>query len=219
MKKCLLLLAVLLCVARPPTAQALPTPVTVDYNYMYTYSGTAPIGPAPWLTATFTDVAPNTVNLVLSTAGLTGTEFVSSWYFNVDPYVAGLTVTQIGGSPASSVPSLLKAPTGLNTFKAGSDGFYDLRLVFPTANGADRFGADETATLTIVGTGLTANSFLGWSDPGGPLGPFQSAAHVQGIGEYSGWVTPTQPVPEPSTVLLLASGLVSLPFLRRRFRK
>jgi hypothetical protein len=111
-------------------------------------------------------------------------------------------------------------PTGLTGYKAGGDGYYDIVIVFPTSR-LKRFSAGETVIVDFLATGLTEDYFRSLSSPGGDsqAGPFLSAAHVQGIGEYSGWVAPSSPVPEPSTLLLLASGVVSLPLLRRRLHR
>src|SRR5688500_8097342 len=60
----------------------------VTYNLDVEFSGaTAPSGPAPWATASFDDSygGPNTVRLTMTTGGLTGSEFLSGWYFNLDP--------------------------------------------------------------------------------------------------------------------------------------
>ena len=218
MKKYLLLLGVALCVARAPTAQAM-----VMFNYDYTFSGTFPAGEAPWLTATFENLQTDYVRLTMSTAGLRGNEFVSGWYFNLDPYVTPLSISRspLDPDPADANPFLLSPPAGLHAYKAGGDGYYDIVFVFPTSSGPQRFSAGETVIVDFEAEGLTEDYFQSLSFPGGhsKSGPFLSAAHVQGIGEYSGWVAPASPVPEPSTLLLLASGLVSLPFIRRRFHK
>ena len=218
-KYLLVLFAVGLGFARAPAAQA-----TVTFNYDYTFSGTSPAGTAPWLTATFENL-PQTdyVRLTMRTAGLVEAEFVSGWYFNLDPYVTPvhMSLAPTNPVPPDATPFLLSPPTGLNAYKAGGDGYYDIKFVFPTAFGPQRFSAGETVIVDFHAAGLTEDYFRSLSAPGGDseFGPFLSAAHVQGIGESSGWVAPASPVPEPSTLLLLASGLVSLPFLRRRLRQ
>src|SRR6516165_6294700 len=71
---------------------------TFDLNFEFS-GGQAPGGSPPWLSATFTDIAPGEVSLTLSAsppggAGLTGTENVVGWYFNVDPaFVGSLSFT------------------------------------------------------------------------------------------------------------------------------
>src|SRR3989304_4714051 len=48
--------------------------------------GTSPVGVPPWLTASFNDNnSQGTVSLTLTATNLTGTEFVSGWYLNLDP--------------------------------------------------------------------------------------------------------------------------------------
>jgi hypothetical protein len=178
---------------------------TLGYNIEFS-GGQAPGGPAPWLTATFADTAPGQVTLTLSGAGLTGTENVSGWYFNVaDAFIGTLSFAE-SGSPA---PTSIQQQS--NNFKADGDGLYDILFSFGT--GMSGFGPGNSITEVITSTvgGLTANAFDELSAPGGGHGPFLSAAHVQnttGAGSGgSGWIAP---VPEPTT--MIAGALLLLPF-------
>jgi len=194
--------------------------------------GQAPGGPAPWLSATFTDVTPGTVSLTLSAsppggAGLTGTENVDGWYFNVDtPFVGNLSFSP--GAPAAlpSGGTLTSIQQGTNAFKADGDGLYDILFNFGTGTGHG-FGPGDTLTETITSSvaGLTAASFDELSAPAGGHGPFFTAAHVQnttGTGSGgSGWIAPTgtSSVPDgASTAMLLGITLLGIGGLRRRFR-
>ena len=112
-----------------------------------------------------------------------------------------------------------------NAFKADGDGLYDMQVMFPSSGGAhgpDRFAPGETVTFTVTAIGIVPESFLSFSSPDGGSGPFQVAAHVISIdsqGGQSGWIS-DQPIPEPTTLLLLGSGMVGVAaHLRRRFRK
>jgi hypothetical protein len=187
--------------------------------------GTPPAGPTPWLTATFDDEAldlgSDEVRLTLDATNLTGSEFVSAWYFNLDPALdpASLTFTYDSGIMAevSTTP-----PEKKNKFKADGDGYFDMKFEFPTSNKEPelRFSVGDTSVYIISGiVGLTADSFDFFSESKNSRG-LKDAAHVQGIGpdgEDSGWITST---PEPGTMLLFGTGLVGLAGLgRKRFFK
>lgn len=192
---------------------------TVTMAFSQAFSGAAPAGPAPWLSATFTDTGANQVRLELSTGGLTTPENLRSAYFNLDPALdpANLTLAYLSGNAAEAVD------TGVDCCKADGDGKYDLQLTFPSGSG---FDAGETAAYSIAYAGagaLSAASFAFLSSPAGGHGPFYAAAHVQNIGSGSGWIAPqgytfqdVAPVPLPPALGLLLAGLLGLGAAARR---
>ena len=195
----------------PVPAQA--TSITLELVLEYT-GGNEPLGVPPWLSATFDDGGTaGSVTLTL-TSNLTDQEFASKWVFNLNPI---LDPTALAFSHVSGVaPSPTFPQTGVNAFTAASDSFYDILFEFPNNPISARFGAGDSSVFNITGIGsLTASSFNFLSQPGGPQGPFHSAAHVQGIGpnaEGSGWIA----TPEPSTLILLGFGLGGLALWRKR---
>ncbi|MBE9531694.1 MAG: PEP-CTERM sorting domain-containing protein [Proteobacteria bacterium] len=181
-----------------------------------------PEGAGPWLNASFVDDGAGTVTLTMSDLNLTDNEFVGSWYFNVDTSVlpSDLQITHVGGVQGSVATTDLNNDSDSTNnnaqFKADGDGFFDIR--FDWANG--EFGAGDTSVYEIScgSCMLTASSFDFMSEPGGNNGTYNTAAHVQGIGindQDSGWIGNTV-IPEPSTYLLLGSGMLGLAFWRKR---
>jgi hypothetical protein len=208
--------------------------VTYDFNHEFS-SGTPPASSTtPWLTAVFADTATaGLVTLTLTAPHLTGSEFVSGWYLNLNPI---LDPTQLLFSNATVGSGSFSFPTiteGVNAYKADGDGKYDVLLSFATSGGLNgNFTLGDTLTYSITGSFgghvLSAADFYYLSAPSGGHGPFYSAAHVQGIGNGdSGWVEPsggnstpggggTPQTPDGgTTVLLLGSALVGLGLLRR----
>ncbi len=214
MKNTILLSLALVLFASPVTA------ATVEFDSSIEFSGgTAPVGVPPWLKATFDDGGGSgKVNLKFEATNLTGTEFVSNLYFNLDP---ALDPTQLVFGAVSKTGTFDDPTfdTGKDAFKADGDGNYDLLVEFSNAPPGTRFGAGDALSVDISGiASLTASSFNFLSAPAGGHGPFYTAAHVQAIGAAggSGWVT----VPEPATWILgsLASVGAALGSRRRRRR-
>jgi len=183
--------------------------------------GTAPAGATPWLTATIDDGGtPGSVTLTLEATNLTGSEFVSGWYLNLDPSLNPTSL--VFSSPTKT--GTFDDPTissGANAFKADGDGKYDILFGFATSGsggGVHQFGVGDSVQYTVTGIGsLVAASFNFPSSPDGGHGPFLTAAHVQSIGEGSdsGWVT----LPEPVTLGLMALGFVGLAAAGRKARQ
>ncbi|HWD90876.1 MAG TPA: hypothetical protein VG938_00875 [Verrucomicrobiae bacterium] len=200
------------------------TASTVTYDFGQASGGAAPGGTPPWLQAVFSDngLSANTVQLTLTAKNLVGNEFVSGWYFNLNPT---MDPTALSFSLSGSNPSI---QTGANAFKAGPDGKYDLVLGFSTVAGS-QFGNGDSLTMTISGIGLTANDFDYLSTAAAGCSPYASAAHIESIdqGDLSGWINPTATtfspaddrgpaVPDGSeTILLLGASLLGLECVRR----
>jgi hypothetical protein len=84
--------------------------------------------------------------------------------------------------------------------------------------GGVRVTVTNNLDLTSTTLGFTSDSFLVFAAPGGGHGPFRAAAHLQGLpnGE-SDFVT--EEIPEPTSMLLLGTGIATLAAgLRRRYR-
>jgi hypothetical protein len=211
--------ATLLAAVAVSPAQA----ATVIFNYDQSFGAVSPDGPAPWATSVIDDGGGSgSVTLTMTVAPSVNLADVTAMYFNLDPSLdpTALSFNRDSGSGPSAGDTTIS--TGVDAFKPDGDGLYDILFEFPPPPGqqAARFNAGEDLVYTITGTGITADSFYVWSEPGpgDTAGPYLSVARFQDTGptqEGSDWVGA---VPVPAAVWLFGSGLLGLIGIARRRR-
>ena len=175
-----------------------------------------PGGP-PWLIATITDLKKgNGVQMKLESR-LVGTEFISQVGFNLeDSFFSATRLSSVECKSALNACSKFSFLYSKNKFSVtsgkenpgGVSGF-DLGLLF----GVNQFQGESTATINIIGNGLTANEFNRLNSDG-----LLMAAKVQGIGSGgngSGEIGGTE-VPGPLPLLGIAAAFRTSRRLRRR---
>ena len=201
------------CLAVSPSAQATAIPYIYTFDEFLEFSGAVPPeGDLPWLIATFDDHGTTgSVDVTLEATNLTDAEFTFEWVLNLNPALDP-TLLVFSEEPKTKIGEFTDPTisTGIDTFQADGDGFFDIQFMFSSADGGDkRFGAGEAVEYTIEGPDLTAYSFAFLSEQGGGQGSYLMGAHIGGIGptdDGSGWVGA---VPEPATFsLVLLGGLL-----------
>jgi hypothetical protein len=202
------------------TLGLMPAPAnaaTVTFNLDSEFSGgDDPAGGTPWVTATFADIAGG-VRMTIDTLGLVGEEFLTEFYFNIDPFLTPTNTNYVSGVTASAFDY------GLDAFHADGDGFFDAQFDYPVS-GAGIFGALMTSVYDLLHADLSVSNIIALSLGAGnsPDGLYV-AAKIQGIGpdgEGSGWITGgPSVVPLPPALLLFLTGLAGIAFLSRRQRK
>lgn len=198
--------------------------ITIGLGSPFT-SDPSPAGTAPWLTATFTDVSGG-VQLKIDAANLSGSEFASDIYFNLDVSTTGLTSSQQAKTGTFTDPTFAISGSGQWNKADGTGGHFDLVYSFDTSSG-NTFGSGESVTFLLSGiTGLTANDFNVLNTDGSPN--YAAAAHIQSLSDGgSTWIgggtdTRTNNVSVPdagSTALLLGAALSGLGMMTRRIKK
>ncbi|MBV6457810.1 MAG: hypothetical protein HONBIEJF_00930 [Fimbriimonadaceae bacterium] len=178
-------------------------------NFDTLVTGFVPGGPAPWATLTIADVAADTVELTLThNATSASGQFITSLLLNMDP-VPG-TITASNQTPINK----FDGPFTYGTDSINDAGvLFDAKQGFETSNsggGANRLKPGESVTFRLTGTGLNETDFLAKS-PGTDI---LAMVHIQGIdGANSGKIAA---VPEPATMVALASGLAIVARRRKR---
>ena len=191
----------------------------IQYEATFSILGDQPTGPPAWLRLTFDDGGTaGSVNLRLEAVGLTGSEFLSKLYLNLDPVMdpTGLAISGVTKLGQFDDPILYP---GADAWAAAGTGAYDMWIKFasnPAGGGIHRFGATETAVLALTGPPALSAASFDFSSGGGINGSFPFAAQIKGInGVDDGWITESASViPEPITIGLLSLGGLTL--LRKR---
>ena len=187
------------------------------------------------LTITSTNVAGGT-QITINATNLPAGSFVGSLLFNTvgAPTATGtFTVANGGitctGAGCSSINSAgLTVTVGNNNQSQPPFSTGDVLVDLPVSNaGGARLSSGETLTFTINGLFNVDLCQIGISGPGSNNpGAWSLIAHIQGLGpnnDQSGRYTctnciSTAPIPEPTTMILLGTGLAGVAGAVRRKR-
>ena len=195
---------------------------TISFGLDIEFSGaTAPVSATtPWVTIVLDDSFgnANTVRMTVSAPNLTGGdggESINKFLLNFDPSLDASLLNFSVVDNSASVPNAIKAEN--NGFRADGDGFFDIEFDMPPPPGnVTRFTGGETIIYDLIYVSpISASSFDFFSVMGGGAGVFSAAAQIQrinGESDESGWIGP---IPEPSTAVLLALGMMGLGWRRQ----
>ncbi len=186
----------------------------IDLNTLI--NGDMPPGTNPRATATFEDQGGGNIKLTM-TNNMASSIFISTWLFNIDPWVSGITVNYLSGNEATNFAGAAQDQyfgdaNGQSSVKGG---YFDLLFDWIPPHNGNKFYGGQSSVYLISGSGLTEQSFNAVSVPGGGSegpGGYMSAAKVQGFGSSGsigdGGGTP-QSVPEPFTMALMGTAAVA----------
>jgi hypothetical protein len=162
--------------------------------------------------------------------GLASGEFITFWGVNTsDTSFTVSALSTVTGTVTGTIGTC-PAPCSDNSFRADGDGLYNIVVSFETANNAGRLTGGETVQFEVFGAAV--GTFSPLSTQGGGAGQYNTAIHIQGVGDgCSTWAGNSDStgkagsglgspcggtrVPEPGTLALIGAGLFSVGALSR----